>query len=126
MANISEQWIERAHYDISAAKAMLDSRHYLYVAFCCQQSIEKMLKAVITKRTNEFPPRIHNLVRLAETASLELTEEQSIFLSELSAFYIKTRYPEEIERLSAQMNFRFAKKIYEETQRIYQWLSTLL
>ena len=58
---------------------MLDSGRYLYVLFCCQQAVEKMLKAVIVKQTNEFPPRLHNLMRLAEFASLEIPEARAEF-----------------------------------------------
>lgn len=61
-------WIEVSRYDLDTAKAMLRSRRYLYVLFICQQSLEKLFKAYVTAKTGEFPPRIHNLVRLGELA----------------------------------------------------------
>lgn len=42
-------WIELAEYDIQTAKAMLETKRFLYVGFMCQQTIEKSLKAVIAK-----------------------------------------------------------------------------
>ena len=39
-------WLERSKYDLETAKAMLDTRRYLYVAYMCQQAVEKLLKAI--------------------------------------------------------------------------------
>ena len=100
MTTVPEQWAEQARYDLDTAQAMLDSGRLLYVLFCCQQAVEKMLKGVIAKRTNEFPPRLHNLMRLAEHAGLELDADQVALMRELSGYYIQTRYPGEIEALS--------------------------
>lgn len=36
-------WVEMAEYDFDTAKAMLDTKRYLYVGFMCHQVIEKML-----------------------------------------------------------------------------------
>jgi HEPN domain-containing protein len=62
----AESWRERAEYDLETAKGLLTIERYLYVLFCCQQALEKMLKALIIKRTKELPPRSHNLILLAE------------------------------------------------------------
>jgi HEPN domain-containing protein len=42
-------WIEISEYDLLTAKSMLDTKRYLYVAFMCHQSIEKLLKAYSTE-----------------------------------------------------------------------------
>jgi len=68
MDDISQQWNERARYDLDTADAMFKAGRYLYVLFCCQQAVEKALKAVVVLRTRELPPRVHKLVRLAEVA----------------------------------------------------------
>ena len=69
--HVVERWVEQARYDLDTARAMLNSSRYLYVLFCCQQAVEKTIKAIIAKQSNEFPPRIHALIRLAEVAALE-------------------------------------------------------
>ncbi|HUT04483.1 MAG TPA: HEPN domain-containing protein [bacterium] len=51
---------------MDTARAMPKSGRLLYVLFCCQQAVEKMLKGIIAKWTEAFPPRLHNLIRLAE------------------------------------------------------------
>lgn len=34
-------WIDLAKYDFETAKAMFDTKRYLYVGFMCHQTIEK-------------------------------------------------------------------------------------
>ena len=67
---VVDKWVEKAEYDLETAKAMLDAKRHLYVLFCCQQTIEKMLKAVFAKRMEETPPRVHSLVELSRFAGL--------------------------------------------------------
>ena len=51
---ITKKWIERANYDLITAQAMLETKRYLYVAFMCQQSLEKVLKAIIIEKSEEI------------------------------------------------------------------------
>lgn len=104
---------------------MFDSGRQLYVLFCCQQAVEKMLKAVIVLHTNTFPPRIHTLVRLAETASLDLDQERNQFLRELSSYYAQTRYPEEIPASAAGISEDLTRRILRQTEEMVQWLSLM-
>ena len=54
--------------------------------------IEKLLKALFVKTNNEFPPFIHNLLRLAEMCNLVLSEEDRLFFVTVTAFNINARY----------------------------------
>jgi len=126
MTSISEKWADQARYDLDTARAMLDAGRYLYVLFCCQQAAEKMLKAVIVKRTNEFPPRLHNLMRLAEVGSIEVAESMAEFLRELSAYYIQTRYPEEVDLIGEKVTRPFAEENFNRTEEVLRWLSQML
>ena len=106
MANPTEKdmksWVDASRYDLATARAK--SRRYLYVLFMCQQAIEKMLKACATIKTGEFPPRIHNLARLAELAALDMTEEERELLERLSLYYLQSRYPPEIQTLAKKVS----------------------
>jgi HEPN domain-containing protein len=104
---------------------MLEAGRYLYVVFCCQQAVEKMLKALIAQRSKELPPRIHQLVRLAEVAGLLVTDEQADLLRELSAYYFQTRYPEEVAEVGSQVKEQQAQRVLGQTQEMAQWLSSM-
>jgi HEPN domain-containing protein len=121
----NENWIEQARYDLETAHAMQVSGRYLYVLFCCQQAIEKALKAIIAGQSNEFPPRIHALMRLAEIAKVELSEEQSQLLRELSNYYIQTRYPEEIPALSERIAESQSLDILHQSEETLEWLLSM-
>ncbi|HOC68560.1 MAG: HEPN domain protein [Candidatus Hydrogenedentes bacterium ADurb.Bin101] len=121
-----EGWIEQAKYDFDTASAMFDSGRYLYVVFCCQQAIEKTLKAIIAKKSGAFPPKIHNLPRLAELAGIVMEPQHASFVGELSGYYVQTRYPEEIEMLGRDMDITTAQEIVHKTQEVMQWLFSLI
>jgi HEPN domain-containing protein len=101
---------------------MLKTGRYLYVLFSCQQAIEKTLKALVTAKTKELPPRIHNLLKLAEIIGVELNEEDKLFLEKMSYYYLETRYPEELIKISRQVKRNLAKKYFDKTKEIVRWL----
>ena len=43
----SSYWFEGAEYDLQTARAMLDTKRYLYVGFMCHQVAEKSLNCII-------------------------------------------------------------------------------
>ena len=105
---------------------MLDSGRLLYVLFCCQQAVEKMLKAVIAERSGQSPPRLHNLLRLAEQAGVELDQIQTVLMEDLSRYYIQSRYPEEIPALSRGLDRQRGRQVLNQTEDVLQWLSSML
>lgn len=121
----AQQWIEQAEYDLGTASAMLTSGRYLYVLYCCQQAVEKTLKSMIVAKTGEFPPRVHSLPWLAEMAKLELDPLRAGFLTELSGYYIQTRYPEAVEAIRATATQPLAKTILARTEELMTWLRSM-
>lgn len=126
MDDLSRQWAERAQYDLDTADAMFKAGRHLYVLFCCQQAVEKALKAVIVKKTGELPPRIHNLLRLAEAAGIESGEGQIDLLTRLSGYYVKSCYPEEIRVESAAITQELAREVLGKTEQTVEWVLSIL
>lgn len=126
MGDAARSWLDQGRYDLDTARAMLRSKRYLYVLFCCQQALEKALKALVARKTGELPPRLHHLVRLADAAGLTLAESQGEFLRELSAYYIQTRYPEDISSLSSAVKAPEVRRVLEKTEEAFGWLESLL
>ena len=119
-------WIKIADYDLETAIAMNKSGRYIYVAFTCQQCIEKLLKALFVQLKKETPPYTHNLIRLVELTEIdsELTKDQADFLNLLNASYIKARYSEELDKLSKRFNKNQSGQLLEQTQKLAKWLTT--
>ena len=101
---------------------MLDTGRYLYVGYMCQQSVEKLLKAMIAKQNKENLP-IHNLNRLSEVAEVVsfLSSEQSDFLAELTPFCIEARYGDFKESLSEIIDREKAEAVFHQTREFFQW-----
>lgn len=115
-------WIDRSLYDWETAKAMLEARRYVYVAFMCQQAIEKKLKAYV-ENAGTIPPPIHNLVNLSKIAYLyeEMPENIKDFLQELTAYYLDSRYKEDMVKLIAFMGREKSEIYLKKTEEILQW-----
>lgn len=116
-------WIGLAEYDLETAKAMLDTGRYLYVGFMCHQVIEKGLKAIIA-RNGQFPPKIHNLINLAEKSgeSANMSEAQKDFLSELNPLNIEARYPDYKNKISEILTESYCRELVNNTKGLVEWI----
>ncbi|MEW5692215.1 MAG: HEPN domain-containing protein [Candidatus Hydrogenedentota bacterium] len=119
-------WIDIADYDIKTADKMFKTSRYLYVVFMCQQSIEKILKAIYIQKKSSQPPRIHNLIYLTDILELDLSEDQIDTLENLSKYYIEGRYPTYKVRLSRLVNRNKAESILKSTKELYKCLKSLI
>ena len=124
--SIPDQWVERARYDLDTARAMLTSGRYLYVIFCCQQAVEKALKALIAQQTGEMPPRLHNLSRLAEAANVQPDADRTELLLWLTNAYIRSRYPGQPGAPDESLDATISSQILSRTEETCEWLLSLL
>lgn len=123
----SSYWFESAEYDLVTAKAMLDTKRYLYVGFMCHQTIEKALKGVFVSRfPEEDLPYIHRLVRLSNQAGLteEMSDLQLALLDSLSPMNIEARYPLHKEMLLKSLTPERCEQLIGETEALLKWLKT--
>lgn len=123
----AEYWLESAEYDLQTARAMLETKRYLYVGFMCHQTVEKALKAVlVAKKPDEELPYIHKLMRLANLSSVseEMSEEQLRLLDVLSPLNVEARYPLHKSMLLQSLTQERCKELISETEALYQWLKT--
>ena len=122
MKNTVKQWLDQSIYDLETAKAMCQTGRYLYVAFMCQQSIEKHLKALICQKTDKMPPYIHNLTTLAEYLNLSLGDHQLDLLDILSKYYLNTRYPVIKQSLAKSLDKTNSQELLRMTGEFLTWL----
>jgi len=95
--DISKQigyWINGANSDIETAALLINGRKFTEGLFFCHLTIEKALKALVVNNTSQLAPKSHNLGYLAELGSVQITDEQMIFMSILMKYQLEGRYPE--------------------------------
>ncbi len=121
-----EHWLDIAEYDFETAAAMQKSGRYLYTVFMCQQSLEKLLKAIFIQQKGIEAPRTHNLTYLFELLNLPTQTEYLQTMARLNAYYIKGRYPAYKQKLSLMLDQKTAQTLLNETQDIFKWLKSRL
>ncbi len=121
-------WLELSDYDIETASAMLITKRYLYVGFMCHQSVEKCIKAVLSAKNEDIPPKIHNLIRLAELSGLfdKMSDEQKQTLFVLNPLNIESRYPSYKEMLFSQLTKEKCEEIIKSTGELLLWIKAQL
>ena len=67
-------------------------------------------------------PRIHDLVRLAHLAKIELEEETLGFLDAVNTFNISTRYPDEKFKFYKLCTGEFTENHFTQIKEIYKCL----
>ena len=85
-------WITSSDNDFRTMEHLFEKEDYSWSLFIGHIVIEKLLKAYHVKHIDNHPPLIHNLLRLAEHAQLEMDEEQQDLLVTITTFNIRARY----------------------------------
>lgn len=124
MVDIDKQifyWKETAKEDWTVAQQLVDSGRTRHGLFFAHLSLEKILKALVCKSTQDLAPRIHNLNRLAELAGLAVSSEMMDVLAEMNVFHIEGRYPETLTKPPTQEETILYMK---RTEEVLQWLAS--
>ncbi len=74
------------------------------------------------KNVDKIPPRIHDLVRLADMAKIRFDEDTLQFLDGVNTFNISTRYPDEKLKFYNTCTHEFTKKQFQRIKGIYKCL----
>ncbi len=87
-------WRAGASEDLAAARDLAQRGHARHALFFGHLAVEKTLKGLVTARTGEIPPRSHDLLRLAEKASIDPGNERGLTLARIGRYCVEGRYPE--------------------------------
>lgn len=92
MKESMKKWIGQAEHDFENARKTLEINLYDLSIISCQQSAEKILKALYIQLKSEEPPRIHSIRKLMELTDIptEMLEE----VVDLDSYYLALRYPD--------------------------------
>jgi HEPN domain-containing protein len=124
-----EYWLDIAQYDLQTAETMLNGERWLYVAFMCQQALEKLAKGLYLLYVDDNTPRTHSIEKIFEyfedKLSVEIPTETKDLFDKLSTCYLNNRYPEFMNKLSTLVKESEAKVFYSQTKKVFAWLLTL-
>ncbi len=121
-----EYWSKTATDDLETAQIIYNAgKNYHHCLFFCHLVLEKGLKANVAKATAKIPPRIHNLILLAEKAKLELSDEQTDLLTLMNTFNIEGRYPDMQYQIYKSATKSLTKKLLNKTKEQFKWMEKL-
>ena len=129
MVDIEKQvsyWKEVAADDWRVANKLIAGKEILQALFFVHLTMEKILKAHVCRRTQDYAPMIHNLLSLAQRASISLTPERKELLAELTTYNIRGRYPDMRGGHLEKPTLQYAKSVLEQTKEMYEWLKNQL
>ena len=118
-----EYWKTSSEEDFAAAQSLMEKGHFRQSLFFAHLALEKMLKAHVTSKTKDIPPRIHNLIRLAEIADILLDSEKVGFLRSFDIYQMEGRYPDSTQIL---IDSKIAKEKLDIAGEIIKWLKAQL
>jgi HEPN domain-containing protein len=121
-----DYWLKSSDEDFDTMIAMYETKRNSWALFVGHLLIEKLLKALFVKINSDYPPMIHNLLRLAEKCELELTEEQQIFLATVTAFNINARYDDYKMSFQQKCTAEYTKTWVENIKINRLWIKELI
>ncbi len=130
MREASKNWIEFAERDLAAAKRLVKDEYVANVClFHCQQTLEKLFKAVLEENKTRIP-RIHSLTTLFEQLPAELKNKNFITSEELGLIddiYIDARYPGDVGLIPGGFpTSKDAMEVLEITDKVHSVITGFL
>jgi HEPN domain-containing protein len=119
-------WIDSSDDDYETMITLLESRRYSWALFAGHLLTEKLLKALYAGTRNDYPPPVHNLLRLAEGYGLEMSEENKVFLITVTAFNINARYDDYKKSFHKKCTSEFTTVWIEKIKQHRQWIKKLI
>jgi len=115
-------WVDSASHDLDVAETLFKSGKYDWCLFIAHLVLEKMFKALYVKNVGRLPPRIHDIVRMADMAKVEFDESTLEFMDAVNTFNISTRYPDEKLKFYKMCTHEFTRYNFQHIKEIYECL----
>ena len=119
-------WLTESEEALSVAEHLLEKGDYSYALFFGHLATEKILKALYVISKGEHAPPIHNLVRLAKEAGLELDEHRMDAFIRITAYNIEARYPDLKMAFRKKCTSEFTMKEMNTIKEIFVWIKSRL
>lgn len=123
---VIEHWAKTAQRSFGTAKFLFQGKRYPESLFFCHLTIEKILKALVVKKTKTHAPHIHQLVKLSQLAQIKLSPEQIDQLTTITEFNIAARYNEAKFDFFQRATKTYTEKYLVLTKKIYSWFKKQL
>ena len=116
-------WIDGSKRDLIRLERCYTDKDFVFALFCLHLALEKTIKALWIKfNADNFPSRIHNLVKLIGETHVLLSDEQLIFLNDMNRFQLEGRYPDYTGQIYMECTKEVTLNMLEKGKNIQKWL----
>ena len=119
-------WIDDSEDDYDTMIVMYQSKRYYWALFVGHLMLEKLLKAYFVKSKSDYPPLIHNLLRLAEKSEIVLNDIRKEELITITAFNINARYNDYKTSFKLKCTPEYTAEWIEKMEELRKWIMRLI
>jgi len=119
-------WIDSSDDDYDTMIDMFKSKRYSWSLFIGHLMIEKLIKAYYVDVKSDYPPYIHNLLRLAEKADLKIDSDKKEQLVTVTAFNINARYDDYKMSFKQRCTPEFTTEWIDKLKELRKWIKQLI
>jgi len=123
---IFNYWIGSAEKDFQTMIHLYKSNDYHWSLFIGHLVIEKLLKAYYVNEKKQHPPFVHDLLRLAEYAALQVDEEKADLLDTITTFNISARYDSYQQEFYKKCTKEFTTVWINRIKELRTWIKSML
>jgi HEPN domain-containing protein len=123
---IIKHWIETSENDFNTMLTLNNSKSFGWALFLGHISTEKLLKALYVKRYNEHAPFTHNLYRLAELIGIDMSDEHSDWLDQITSFNLNARYDDYKKEFLQLCTLEYTQIWIERIKTVQTWIKEML
>lgn len=113
-------WRSGASEDMDTARVLLERDKRREALFFGHLALEKALKALVVKATQDLAPLSHNLVFLADKTGLKFPESDRAFFIDMNRFSLHGRYPDPDRPLPSRLD---AEEQVRRAEEMLTWLT---
>jgi len=119
-------WVQSSNRDYKTMNHLFAQKDYSWSLFLGHLVLEKLLKAYYVKSIDTKVPLIHDLLRIADKANLQISAEQRDFLDIVSQFNIRVRYDDYKAKFHKTCNKGYTSKHIQDIKTFREWLKEQL
>ena len=133
-------WLMLSDYDLGTIDVLIQGERWVYVAFLCQQAVERQLKAMFVYYMDAEPPKTHNVnflfSKVTGSAAFQGEAGFARFLERKNAcedflmdvmFYYMSDYPFSYKNIAGRfVNATLALELHEKAKDMVAWLRSFL
>lgn len=122
--DLMNYWVKSSDRDYESMKKNFEVEQYTWALFIGHLTLEKLYAKV--NKDSPYPPKIHNLLLLAERCNLKVDEKKAKILTTCNSFNISSRYEDYKNEFYQRCTKEYTSEQIKNIEEIRIWLKEML